>query len=280
MGFAAALSSVGVRAEMGGSAFSKALINMEVAAATGGQALEDFARVSGMTAEQFKALWDSDPAAAFQAFIVGLAQMDEEGISAIATLQEIGVAEIRLRDTLLRAVNANELFSEAQEMANIAWDENTALTEEANKRYATTESRLTNLKNTAVLFAQQIGDDLNPAIQELIDGANDLLADFLEMDETQRQQIVKMAAYAAAAGPVLLVLGKATKGVGALSAGIGKFATAVGKAGGGWKGLLSTLSRSPTVWLAIAAATVTAAVAFADYISGAKQAREALESMQ
>ena len=122
LGFAAALSSVGVRAEMGGSAFSKALINMEVAAATGGQALEDFARVSGMTAEQFKALWDSDPAAAFQAFIVGLAQMDEEGISAIATLQEIGVAEIRLRDTLLRAVNANELFSKAQEMANIAWD--------------------------------------------------------------------------------------------------------------------------------------------------------------
>ena len=280
LGFAAALSSVGVRAEMGGSAFSKALINMEVAAATGGQALEDFARVSGMTAEQFKTLWDSDPAAAFQAFIVGLAQMDEEGISAIATLQEIGVAEIRLRDTLLRAVNANELFSKAQEMANIAWDENTALTEEANKRYATTESRLTNLKNTAVLFAQQIGDDLNPTIQELIDGANDLLAGFLEMDEAQRQQIVKMAAYAAAAGPVLLVLGKATKGVGALSTGIGKFATAVGKAGGGWKGLLSTLSRSPTVWLAIAAATVTATVAFADYISGAKQAREALEAMQ
>jgi TP901 family phage tail tape measure protein len=279
LGFAAALSSVGVRAEMGGSAFSKALINMEVAAATGGQALEDFARVSGMTAEQFKALWDSDPAAAFQAFIVGLAQMDEEGISAIATLQEIGVAEIRLRDTLLRAVNANELFSKAQEMANIAWDENTALTEEANKRYATTESRLTNLKNTAVLFAQQIGDDLNPTIQELIDGANDLLAGFLEMDEAQRQQIVKMAAYAAAAGPVLLVLGKATKGIGTLSTGIGKFATAVGKAGGGWKGFFSTLSRSPTVWLAIAAATVTAAVAFADYISGAKQAREALESM-
>ena len=279
LGFAAALSSVGVRAEMGGSAFSKALINMEVAAATGGQALEDFARVSGMTAEQFKALWDSDPAAAFQAFIVGLAQMDEEGISAIATLQEIGVAEIRLRDTLLRAVNANELFSKAQEMANIAWDENTALTEEANKRYATTESRLTNLKNTAVLFAQQIGDDLNPTIQELIDGANDLLAGFLEMDEAQRQQIVKMAAYAAAAGPVLLVLGKVTKGVGALSTGIGKFATAVGKAGGGWKGFFSTLSRSPTVWLAIAAATVTATVAFADYISGAKQAREALEAM-
>ena len=279
LGFAAALSSVGVRAEMGGSAFSKALINMEVAAETGGQALEDFARVSGMTAEGFKALWDSDPAAAFQAFIVGLAQMDEAGVSAIATLQEIGIAEIRLRDTLLRSVNANELFAEAQTTAVNAWEENTALTEEANKRYATTQSRLTNLKNTAVLFAQQIGDDLNPTIQELIDGANDLLAGFLEMDEAQRQQIVKMAAYAAAAGPVLLVLGKVTKGIGTLSTGIGKFATAVGKAGGGMSGFLSVLSKSPAVWLAIAAATVTATVAFADYISGAKQAREALAAM-
>ena len=280
LGFAAALSSVGVRAEMGGSAFSKALINMEVAAETGGQALEDFARVSGMTAEGFKALWDSDPAAAFQAFIAGLAQMDEAGVSAIATLQEIGIAEIRLRDTLLRSVNANELFAEAQAMAVNAWEENTALTEEANKRYATTESRLTNLKNTAVLFAQQIGDDLNPTIQELIDGANELLEGFLALGEAQRQQIMKMATYAAAAGPVLLVLGKATKGIGTLSTGIGRFATAVGKAGGGMSGFLSVLSKSPAVWLAIAAATVTATVAFADYISGAKQAREALEAMQ
>ena len=42
LGFAAALSSVGIEAQMGGSAFSKALIKMEVASATGGDALEDF----------------------------------------------------------------------------------------------------------------------------------------------------------------------------------------------------------------------------------------------
>ena len=33
---------------------------MEVAAATGGEALEDFARVSGLTAEGFKSLFESD----------------------------------------------------------------------------------------------------------------------------------------------------------------------------------------------------------------------------
>lgn len=106
LGFATALSSVGIEAEMGCSAFSKALIKMEVAAATGGEALTDFATVAGMTEAQFKALWDADPATAFQAFIVGLSQMDEQGMSAIATLEEIGISEIRLRDTLLRATNA------------------------------------------------------------------------------------------------------------------------------------------------------------------------------
>ena len=279
LGFAAALSSVGIEAEMGGSAFSKALVNMEVAAATGGESLEDFARVSGMTAEGFKALWDSDPASAFQAFIVGLSKMDEEGASAIATLNEIGINEIRLRDTLLRATNATELFAETQAMANAAWEENAALTEEAGKRYATTESRLVNLKNKAVLFGQQIGDDLNPTIQNLIEGADEMLDSFLQMDEAQRMQVVRNAAIAASIGPVLLLMGKVTKGVGVLSTGIGKFATAVGKAGGGWSGFLTVLSKSPAVWLAVAAAVVAGTVALVDYVSGAKKAREALEGM-
>ena len=75
LGFATALSAVGIEAQMGGSAFSKALVKMEVASATGGDALNDFAKVSGMTAQQFKTLWDSDPAGAFQSFIVGLSKM-------------------------------------------------------------------------------------------------------------------------------------------------------------------------------------------------------------
>ena len=280
LGFAAALSSVGIEAQMGGSAFSKALIKMEVASATGGEALEDFGKVAGMTGQQFKTLWDSDPAAAFEAFIVGLSKLDEEGESAIAVLDEIGIKEVRLRDTMLRAVNATDLFSRAQNMATSAWKKNTALSEEANKRYATTESKLKNLKNTALLFGQQIGDDLNPTIRSLIDGAEELLQKFLSMDEAQRRQIIQFAAYAAAAGPVLLVLGKITKGVGTVSASFGKFATTVGKAGGGWKGFLSVLGKSPAVWFAVAAAVIAGTVALADYVSGAKKAREALQGME
>lgn len=286
LGFATALSSVGIEAEMGGSAFSKALIKMEVASATGGDALKDFGKVAGMTAKEFKTLWDNDPAAAFQAFIVGLSKMDDEGESAIATLEEIGIKEVRLRDTLLRATNATELFTKAQNTANKAWSENTALAVEANKRYDTTKSRLTNLKNTAMLFSQQIGDDLNPTIQKLIDKGNELLKSFLGMDESQRMAIIKFAAFAAAAGPAILVLGKTASAVskvtdvlGKASTGIGKFSANVKLAGGGFTGFTKTLFSSKLAVAALAAALVYGAVKLYDYASGAKAVREALEGM-
>ena len=280
LGFATALSSVGMEAEAGGTAFSKAMIQMQVAVETGNDSLKDFAKVAGMTTDEFKAMWKSDPAGAIEAFIVGLSKMDEQGISAIATLEEMGLTEVRLRDTLLRATNATELFSEAQETANEAWEENVALSNEASKRYATTESKLKNLKNTAILAAQRIGDDLNPTIQNLIDGAKDLLEKFMALDEEQRLMIIKLAAITAAAGPTITVFSKIVKVVGSVSTGFGKFATSVASAGGGWKGFMSVLGKSPATWLAVATAVVTATIAIADYVSGAKQAREALKGMQ
>ena len=279
LGFAAALSSVGIEAQMGGSAFSKALVKMEVASATGGQALEDFAKVCGMTGQQFKVLWDSDPAAAFEAFIVGLSRMDDEGESAIATLNEIGISEVRLRDTLLRATNATELFASAQARANKAWEENSALTVEANKRYATTASQLTNLKNKAVLFAQQIGNDLNPTIRKLIDGASDLLDKFMGMDTAQRQQIIKWAAIVAAIGPAVLAFGKVSKGIGVVVKSLGTFATAVGSAGGGISGFLSVLGKCPSVWAAVAVAVVAGSIALTDYMFKISQTKKAMEDM-
>lgn len=286
LGFATALSSVGINAEAGGSAFSKALVQMEVAAATGGQALDDFAKVSGMTADEFKTLWDSNPAAAFQAFIEGLAQLDDEGESAIVVLNEIGISEVRLRDTMLRSVNATELFARALGLAGEAWDENNALTEEANKRYATTASKLTNLKNKAVLVAQQLGDDMNPTIQNLIGSVSDLLDKFMGLDEQQRMSIVKWGAVAASIGPAVLVMGKVTGVVGSVTGAVGKGMQAIGKfsgavkdAGGGMTGLVKVVGSSPGKMAALTVAVIAVAAAIYDVASGAKAAREALEGM-
>ena len=286
IGVATALSSVGIEAQMGGSAFSKALIKMELAAETGGQSLTDFATVSGMTAEEFKNLWKADPTAAFIAFTKGIAQMDDEGISAIATLQDLGFKEIRLRDTMLRTVSNTRLMEEAVADATRGWQENTALTEMAGKIYATTAAQLTNLKNKASLAGQQIASDLTPTIQNLMSSASDLLDKFMGLDEQQRLSIIKWGAVAAAMGPALLILGRLVGAVGSIAGALGKGMLAVGRfsaavkgAGGGVSGLLKVVGSSKLAMVGLTAAVIYGAYKLYDYASGAKAAREALEGM-
>lgn len=286
IGVATALSSVGIEAQMGGSAFSKALIKMELAAETGGQSLTDFATVSGMTAEEFKNLWKADPTAAFIAFTKGIAQMDDEGISAIATLQDLGFKEVRLRDTMLRTVSNTRLMEDAVADATRGWQENTALTEMAGKIYATTAAQLTNLKNKASLAGQQIASDLTPTIQNLMSSASDLLDKFMGLDEEQRLSIIKWGAVAAAMGPALLILGRLVGAVGSVAGALGKGMTAIGKfsaavkgAGGGVSGLLKVVGSSKLAMAGLTAAVIYGAYKLYDYASGAKAAREALEGM-
>ena len=92
---------------------------------TAGTNLEDFASVSGMTAEQFKKAWKEDASGALSTFIKGLGNAQDKGESAITMLSEMGFTEVRLRDSLLRAANAGDLFNNAIETGTKAWDENT-----------------------------------------------------------------------------------------------------------------------------------------------------------
>ena len=183
LGLATALSSVGVEAEMGGSAISKVMVNMQVAAKTGlnqmealssktgmtrrelelmasnnskgfknladsigmtttemagilkaSSNLENFGKIAGMSAQEFKHAFETDAIGAIGKFIQGLGDAEKHGSSAIEMLNEMGIKEVRLRDSLLRAANAQDLFKNAIARGNKAFNENTALTNEANKR--------------------------------------------------------------------------------------------------------------------------------------------------
>ncbi len=54
MGFATALSSVGIEAEMGGSAFSKAMINMQLACETGLDDVQELSKKTGMSLRELQ----------------------------------------------------------------------------------------------------------------------------------------------------------------------------------------------------------------------------------
>ena len=278
MGIAAALSSLGLEAQAGGTAFSKLFINMQVAAETGSESLKDYAEVAGMTANEFATMFSQDAAGAVTAFIQGLSSGSE---SAIVMLDEMGISETRFRDALLRSANASELFTSAIDMANSAWSENTALANEAQTKYNTTASKLTMVGNKAKAAAVSFGSALLPIIQDGIDWVSQLIEKFTSLDEGTQKQILTFAAYAAAIGPAISVIGKLNSTVGSVTGVLGKLTSAAASAGGGLSGLMSAVGGllGPAGIAALVAAAGVAIYKFADWASGAKAAREATEEM-
>ena len=284
LGLATALSSVGIEAEMGGSAISKAMIKMQNAVELGGDKLnsvlkktgmslrslelmaandskgfkelaqgigmtstevkqlitagtnlEDFAKVSGMSAKEFQKAWKDDAAGALSAFIQGLGHAEDKGESAIGMLTEMGLTEVRLRDSLLRAANAGDLFTGAIEKGNTAWDENVALTNEANKRYETTESKMKTLGNKVKKIAISMGEELLPTLNNTVNAAKPVLDSitngikkFNELDQSTKTSILRFTAFAIASGPVVSGVGRITSGIGNTISAIGTFNSAIG----------------------------------------------------
>ena len=168
MGLAGAISSVGIEADAGGSSISTVITKMQLAVEQGGESLEEFANVAGMSAEEFQQAFRDDAAQALVAFVEGLGSMESRGQSAIATLNDMGITEIRQRDALLRLAGAGDVLSESLGIATQAWDENNALTNEAEKRYQTLESRIQILKNNVDDFAISLYDGIRDPMAEVV----------------------------------------------------------------------------------------------------------------
>lgn len=165
LGLSTALSSVGIEAEAGGSAMSKVMISIASEVEKGGDKLALFADAAGMSANDFASKWRSDPANALAAFVAGLANAEAQGKSTFAVLEELGITEVRMRDALLRSSLAADEFAKAMEMGNEEFEKNSALTEEANKRYETTAAKLSIMTNRITDAAIGIGQQFLPVVE-------------------------------------------------------------------------------------------------------------------
>ena len=233
--------------------------------------LEGFSKVTGMSSEQFKKAFAEDATGAIQLFIEGLKNADKNGQSAIAVLDDMGIKEVRLRDTILRATGATELFTDAVKLGSEAWEENNALTEEAEQRYATTQSKIQIAKNKLVELGIGLGEQLLPSVIKLIEKGEGLVEWLNGLDKGTKDNIIQMAAFAIAAGPVLSITGRLTQGFGSLvtfsgkvAEGVGMLATKIAAAGGlkvAFSGAMTSVSAFGAKLLAFATGPVGIAIA-------------------
>lgn len=137
--------------------------------------MEQYSSIAGQTADEFIASWGTDAVVAMDSFITGLGNSEEAGKSAVEVLQEMGLTEVRLSNAVLALASSGGILTEAVNTSTQAWEENTALTNEAEQRYATMESQLAILTNTAKDFGITLYESMTNPMTGLIDFANEQL---------------------------------------------------------------------------------------------------------
>lgn len=240
LALATAMSSVGIEAEAGGTTMTQTLTAIEKSVVAGGDSLKQFADLADMSSEQFVKTWKDKPIEAVQAFIKGLGELDGKGESATLMLDEMGLSGVRQSNMLKSLALASDTLTSAVDMSNEAWSQNTALSEEANKRYATVESQLDilkgNINDVAITLGGPFLSALNSGIKSakpFIDTLSKLATKFSEANPETQQAIMKYIGLAAALGPATKLMGGFLKVTGGGLTAVGKFNQWVGKAATG-----------------------------------------------
>lgn len=232
LGLAAAMSTVGIEAEAGGSAMTQVMTKMQNAVMSGGENLGKFAKAAGVSAGEFANAFNNRPVEALELVLKGLKNVKESGGNVNDVLASLGVTGIREADAMKRlsgALDGDSGLGKALEIANKGWKENTALTKEASIRYQTSASKIQMAKNEIQKMAIEMGAQLLPRLAEVLQHSKpvvktlgDMMLWFSKLPPTVQLAVLGM-------GPFLSVLGRLTTGAGAGVKSIGTLIQWLGK---------------------------------------------------
>lgn len=194
-GFKALAGSMGLTTKELGNAIS------------GVKSLNQYAEVAGMTAQDFTQLYGTNAVAALSAFIGGLRTMDGDGQSAVTTLNEMGLTEVRLSNAILALANSDDVLTKATELSSQAWQDNIALSNEADEKYSNTKSQVHQMKESYDNLKIELMETLLPVLQDLIGVVKDIVTWFSNLDEDTKENIARFVVFIATIGPLITTIG-------------------------------------------------------------------------
>ncbi len=245
------LASMGVRAELGGGVTTRVLLKMRTAVDEGGESLESFAKVSGLAADEFAAKFKSAPMESLDLVSKGIYRVNEAGGNVTATLKDMGIKGTEETQVMLALANSGDLLTDSLKLGADAWRENTALVEEANKRYETAESKVkiawNNIKDAAI----SAGSVILPMVADIASVIADVAGAFSDLPGPVQTGLVALMGItgvaALAGGAFMKIVPNIAETVGGLRALKGEFggiAGSSGKAAGSMVTIDAAMSRS------------------------------------
>jgi len=179
-GIGAAFSSVGIQAEAGGTAVQKVLFDLTKEGKRGPQEFLKFVQ-----------------------------NLSDSGTKAAQVLEELGFSDSRLQTAFLSVAGAGGILEKALTNSTKAFAENTALTEEAQKRFATFASQLVIAQNRVRDIAITIGSEMLPVLLKVLYAIEPYVLKMAEWIEENEKMVGIIAVVVMGLSGLIVALGAA-----------------------------------------------------------------------
>lgn len=252
LGISTAIAATGQGAEAAGTAIARTFSNIEAAVGKGGDKLQAFAQISGMSASDFADAWNGDPIVAFTAFIKGLKQIDEAGGSVDGTLASLGINSVRQKQALEGLTNTFDIMTSSVNMSEDAWAGMSSTMADGKIEKAGDAAREAARKSEGFSGAiQMLRNNATALAESLAQGAAPLISGLAAVFQVLTGAVNMLP------GPIktAVVL------IGSLAAAIGPLGIAIGAIGDGWLRFGETLTKMKQSILAAKVALAASAAA-------------------
>ena len=202
VGLSGALASIGVAPELSRGVVTRMFTQMQKAIRGGGDELNLFAKVAGVSAQEVQSAWGTSKFSdIFVKFIAGL---KNQGQGAIGVLKDLGIKASRDVPTILRLAEAHKTLEQTMRDAESGYNDSKTLNDQYNQIASTTAGKLEMLKNAWSNLKAEIGRSTNSGIGDMLGSLTGLVQVLANLVQNPAAQwIAKLAGAFLTAGGIL-----------------------------------------------------------------------------
>ncbi|WP_288370308.1 phage tail tape measure protein [uncultured Algoriphagus sp.] len=204
LGLAATLDQLGQTSEVSSTTFNNLIPKMFTNTA-------EFAKLAGMSIEDFSDLLNKDANEAFIRFLEGV-RGNNSGLSEmINNMGDLGIDGARATSVIAVLANNTETLRQQQDLANVSFAEGTSLTDEFNVKNETAAAKLEKARKGLQAMVVELGEKLMPVMTMSTSGFSyfvRILTSALDFFMKNRTAILSLVAAVAAYNAVVFIQNK------------------------------------------------------------------------
>lgn len=227
VGLSGSLASLGVAPEAARGTILRVFGQLNSAVSQGGEKLNNFAAISGMTADEFKNSWGTEGGFT-KTFLGFLEGVQNNAGGAESALRGLGIGAARDVNAMLKLAQNSDDVARNLRLAEAGFSDAGILSRNFGIISETTAAKLQMLGNSAMAFGAAIGDSTTGPLGFLVDGLNRFLQ--TATDLTSNPVVQWLSGFGIAITGIIAVLGLLVAGGTRAAASILAVRTAMGSA--------------------------------------------------